>query len=71
MSKRITDKYDDVHFSSDRFFFSDGQWFYTVRTYDGSVTNIGGFATKEIAMEHCDNRFTNKIDYFQHGSHKV
>jgi len=69
--KRQTDKYDDVHFSSDRFFFADNKWYYYVRSYDGDVHPIGGFITKEAAMHSCDERFLNKIDYyFQKGKNK-
>lgn len=62
--RRITDKYDDVHFKSDRFFFADNKWHYYLRTYDGGATTIGGFNSKAEASAHCNARFENKIDFF-------
>lgn len=70
MSKRKTDNFDDVHFSSDRFFFADGKWNYYLRTYNGDLKTITGFDTKEAAENNCTERFSNKIDYFFHGDTK-
>lgn len=71
MSKRKTDKFDDVHFSSDRFFYADNQWHYYVRTYDGGLHTVGGFDTRGQAESNCNDRFTNKIDhYFYHSEKK-
>jgi len=63
MSNRSTDVFDDVHFSSSRYFFADGEWFYYIRTYDNDVKTIGGFPTKELAAEHCNDRFNDNLDY--------
>jgi len=70
MSKRKTDKFDDVHFSSDRFFFANGKWYYYVRTYDGTVSAIGSFPTKEDAEAHCNERFLNKLDFYFYNKNK-
>jgi len=64
MSKRKTDDFDDVHFTSDRFFYANNKWYYYVRSYDSDVHTIGGFNSKEDAMNNCEERFLNKIDYF-------
>ena len=63
-SKRVTDKYDDVHFKSDRFFFADNKWHYYLRNYDNDVSIVGGFNSKVDAIKHCNERFENKIDFF-------
>ncbi|MCK4500764.1 hypothetical protein KAU11_09700 [Candidatus Babeliales bacterium] len=64
MSKRKTDKENDKHFASDRFFFADGKWYYYVRSYEGELKPIGRFNSKSEAEVHCNERFSNKIDYF-------
>lgn len=66
MSNRRTDNNNVLYFSSDRFFFANGAWYYYVRTYDNTMKTIGDFPTKVAAMDHCQVRFTDDLDFYNH-----
>lgn len=60
---RSNDTDNDRFYSSDRYFFADGKWYYYVRTYNNGVKVIGAFDTKAEAESSCSARFSDLMDF--------
>lgn len=62
---------DDVEFSdtfsTDRYFYSNGGWYYYARgMFDGGSFIFGPYSTKDEAIYNCNERFLSSMNLFSY-----